>query len=84
MAYTFMVSVSWGAWTIGKQFEGLKLEIHEMSRDVEARQDQQSALMRQRSAQLDQLNAQMRQRGAQLDQLSVQMQQLLELEYQGR
>ena len=66
-----MVSVSWGAWTIGKQVEGLKLEIHEMSRDVGARQQSDRML----SAQLDQLSAQMRQQGAQLDRLSAQMQQ---------
>ena len=71
VAYTFMVSVSWGAWTIGKQVEGLKLEVHEMSLDVVARQQSDRML----SAQLDQLSAQMRQQGAQLDRLSAQMQQ---------
>ena len=83
VAYTFMVSVSWGAWTIGKQVEGLKLEIHEMSRDVGARQqsdlsaqlDQLSAQIRRRGALLDQRGALLNQRGAQLDQLSTQMQQ---------
>ena len=79
---SFMVSVSWGAWTIGKQVEGLKLEIYEMSRDVGARLDQQTDLML--SAQLDQLSGQMRQQGVQLDQLSAQVQQLLLLDEQGR
>ena len=79
VAYTFMVSVSWGAWAIGKQVEGLKLEVHEMSRDMGA--CQQSDL----SAQLDQLSAQIQlldQRGVLLVQLRDQMQQRLLLDEQ--
>ena len=90
VAYTFMVSVSWGAWTIGKQVEGLKLEVHEMSRDVGARQqsdlsaqlDQLSAQIQQLGALLDQRGALLDQRGAQLVQLRDQMQQRLLLDEQ--
>ena len=63
VVYTIMVSVSWGSWTICREVDGLKAEISEMSRDVGARLDEQSALMQQQSVQLDQLLLLAQQRG---------------------
>lgn len=79
VVYTIMVSVSWGAWTIGREVDGLRAKTAEMSRDIQAKLDEQSALMQQQSVQLDQQSAQMQELSSLMQRQSAQLDQLLVL-----
>ena len=92
LVYTFMVSVGWGAWTIGREVDGLSMEIamelNGLSMEIAMELNGLSMEASQIGMEVHGLKVEVSEMArdvkGRLDQLNAQLDQLLQLYQQGR